>query len=85
MEILSCTLTYTWMYVLAHGRLRFSSYSQEYRGQMAIQAAVLVAYTQIIPEHQIVLFGSNLKIRVKVPVDCLLLLVLTVTTYSVSP
>jgi hypothetical protein len=40
-------------------------YQQQYAGQMALQAGVLVAFTQIIPEHQLQLFGS-FKIRVKV-------------------
>lgn len=39
-------------------------YKQQYAGQMALQAGVLVAFTQIIPEHQLQLFGSY-KIRVK--------------------
>ncbi|KAI0931733.1 hypothetical protein AcV7_000962 [Taiwanofungus camphoratus] len=39
-------------------------YGQQYHGQMALQIAVLVAFTQIIPEHQVQLFGV-LKARVK--------------------
>ncbi|EMD41912.1 hypothetical protein CERSUDRAFT_110469 [Gelatoporia subvermispora B] len=39
-------------------------YGQEYHGQMALQIAVLVAFTQIIPEHQVQLFGV-IKARVK--------------------
>jgi len=39
-------------------------YGQWYHGQMALQIAVLVAFTQIIPEHQVQLFGF-LKARVK--------------------
>ncbi|GBE77731.1 hypothetical protein SCP_0106130 [Sparassis crispa] len=39
-------------------------YGQEYHGQMALQIAVLVAFTQIIPEHQVQLLGV-LKARVK--------------------
>jgi len=39
-------------------------YGQWYHGQMALQIAVLVAFTQIIPEHQVQLFGV-LKARVK--------------------
>ncbi|KAI0361426.1 eukaryotic integral membrane protein [Trametes cingulata] len=39
-------------------------YGQAYHGQMALQIGVLVAFTQIIPEHQVQLFGV-LKARVK--------------------
>ncbi|OBZ79453.1 hypothetical protein A0H81_01206 [Grifola frondosa] len=39
-------------------------YGQQYHGQMALQIAVLVAFTQIIPEHQVQLFGV-LRARVK--------------------
>jgi len=35
-----------------------------YSGQMALQAGCLVAFTQIIPEHQVQLFGF-IKLRVK--------------------
>ena len=37
----------------------------QYHGQMALQIAVLVAFTQLIPEHQVQLFGF-IKARVKV-------------------
>lgn len=37
----------------------------QYHGQMALQVAILVAFTQLIPEHQVQLFGV-LKARVKV-------------------
>jgi hypothetical protein len=36
-----------------------------YHGQMALQVALLVAFTQLIPEHQVQIFGI-LKARVKV-------------------
>lgn len=36
-----------------------------YRGQSALQCGILVAFTQLIPEHQVQLFGV-LKLRVKV-------------------
>ncbi|KAI0778363.1 DUF1751-domain-containing protein [Trametes elegans] len=39
-------------------------YGQAYHGQMALQVGVLVAFTQVIPEHQVQLFGV-LKARVK--------------------
>ena len=41
------------------------SYEMKYHGQMALQTGVLVAFTQMIPEHQVQLFGV-LKMRVKV-------------------
>jgi hypothetical protein len=37
----------------------------QYHGQMAIQTAVLVGFTQLIPEHQVQVMGV-LKARVKV-------------------
>lgn len=37
----------------------------EYHGQMALQTGILVAFTQLIPEHQVQVFGV-LKVRVKV-------------------
>ncbi|KAI0082082.1 DUF1751-domain-containing protein, partial [Panus rudis PR-1116 ss-1] len=39
-------------------------YGQRYHGQMALQIGVLVAFTQLIPEHHVQLFGV-LKARVK--------------------
>jgi hypothetical protein len=36
-----------------------------YHGQTALQTAVLVAFTQLIPEHQVQFFGA-LSVRVKV-------------------
>lgn len=41
------------------------SYGQQYHGQMALQTGILVAFTQIIPEHQVQMFGV-IKARVKV-------------------
>ena len=32
---------------------------------MALQTAFLVAFTQLIPEHQVQIFGGLLKLRVK--------------------
>ncbi len=37
----------------------------QYHGQMALQVGVLVAFTQLIPEHQVQLFGI-IRARVKV-------------------
>ncbi|KAJ7103346.1 eukaryotic integral membrane protein-domain-containing protein [Mycena belliarum] len=39
-------------------------YGMQYHGQMALQIAILVAFTQIIPEHQVQILGV-LKARVK--------------------
>jgi hypothetical protein len=36
-----------------------------YHGQMALQIALLVAFTQLIPEHQVQVLGI-IKARVKV-------------------
>lgn len=36
-----------------------------YHGQMALQIAILVAFTQLIPEHQVQILGV-IKTRVKV-------------------
>ena len=36
-----------------------------YHGQMSLQIALLVAFTQLIPEHQVQFFGV-IKARVKV-------------------
>ena len=41
------------------------SFGQSYHGMMALQAGFLVAFTQIIPEHQVQLLGGMLKLRVK--------------------
>ena len=37
----------------------------QYHGQMAVQIGVLVAFTQLIPEHQVQLFGV-FRARLKV-------------------
>ncbi|CAK5280595.1 unnamed protein product [Mycena citricolor] len=39
-------------------------YGMEYHGQMALQTAILVAFTQLIPEHQVQIMGI-FKARVK--------------------
>lgn len=43
----------------------FFSYGMQYHGQMALQIALLVAFTQLIPEHQVQIMGI-FKARVKV-------------------
>jgi len=45
-------------------RADFLLYGMEYHGQMALQTGILVAFTQLIPEHQVQVFGV-LKVRVK--------------------
>lgn len=40
-----------------------------YHGQMALQIALLVAFTQLIPEHQVQVMGV-IKTRVKVRCHC---------------
>ncbi|EJD03577.1 DUF1751-domain-containing protein [Fomitiporia mediterranea MF3/22] len=39
-------------------------YNIEYHGQMALQTGILVAFTQLIPEHQVQVFGV-IRVRVK--------------------
>ncbi|KAG8903318.1 hypothetical protein FRB99_003450 [Tulasnella sp. 403] len=46
------------------GREEIFLYGMYYRGLMALQAGCLVAFTQIIPEHQIQLLGV-FKVRIK--------------------
>jgi len=57
------TFLVSWLEYLALGS-EFFVYGVEYHGQMALQTGVLVAFTQMIPEHQVQLFGV-LKMRVK--------------------
>jgi hypothetical protein len=40
-------------------------FGQSYHGMMGLQAGFLVAFTQIIPEHQVQVLGGMLKLRVK--------------------
>jgi hypothetical protein len=37
-----------------------------YHGLMGLQIGFLVAFTQLIPEHQVQIFGGLAKMRVKV-------------------
>lgn len=41
-------------------------YGMSYHGLMGLQVGFLVAFTQLIPEHQVQIFGGLAKIRVKV-------------------
>lgn len=45
--------------------LSFPRFGIQYHGQMALQAGILVAFTQAIPEHHIQILGV-FKARVKV-------------------
>lgn len=47
------------------GLIRTFRYGMQYHGQMALFTGILVAFTQIIPEHQVQIFGF-LRARVKV-------------------
>jgi len=49
----------------ASGLIRTFRYGMQYHGQMALFTSILVAFTQIIPEHQVQIFGF-LRARVKV-------------------
>ncbi|KAL8293554.1 hypothetical protein RQP46_000255 [Phenoliferia psychrophenolica] len=40
-------------------------YGMSYHGHMGLQVGFLVAFTQLIPEHQVQLFGGLAKVRVK--------------------
>ncbi|KAF8581669.1 DUF1751-domain-containing protein [Ramaria rubella] len=57
------TFIVSWIEYVVLGS-EFFVYGMEYHGQMALQTGVLVAFTQMIPEHQVQLF-SVLKLRVK--------------------
>lgn len=41
------------------------SYGQAFHGLTALQVGFLVAFTQLIPEHQVQLLGGLLKLKVK--------------------
>ena len=43
----------------------FFLFGQSYHGMMALQTAFLVAFTQLIPEHQVQILGGLLKLKVK--------------------
>ncbi|KIJ27384.1 hypothetical protein M422DRAFT_215866 [Sphaerobolus stellatus SS14] len=57
------TLIVSWFEYFVLGMELFI-YGMEYHGQMALQTGVLVAFTQMIPEHQVQVFGI-IKMRVK--------------------
>ncbi|KAG5353677.1 hypothetical protein C0989_003814 [Termitomyces sp. Mn162] len=53
-----------WIEFVATRNADLFLYGMEYHGQMALQIAILVAFTQLIPEHQVQVFGF-IKARVK--------------------
>ncbi|KDQ63280.1 hypothetical protein JAAARDRAFT_53505 [Jaapia argillacea MUCL 33604] len=53
-----------WIEFVATKNADLFLYGMQYHGQMALQTAVLVAFTQIIPEHQVQIFGI-FRARVK--------------------
>jgi hypothetical protein len=48
------------------GESRIRRYDMSYHGLEALQVGFLVAFTQLIPEHQVQMFGGVVKARVKV-------------------
>ncbi|KAG8716939.1 hypothetical protein FRC08_008512 [Ceratobasidium sp. 394] len=54
----------SWIEYMVIGNAELFLFGMVYRGQSALQTGILVAFTQLIPEHQIQIFGV-LKIRVK--------------------
>ncbi|ESK98203.1 eukaryotic integral membrane protein [Moniliophthora roreri MCA 2997] len=54
---------FSWLEFLATSNADFL-YSMRYNGQMSLQMGVLVAFTQLIPEHQVQVLGV-IKARVK--------------------
>jgi len=55
---------FNWIEFVATRNADLFLYGMQYHGQMALQTAILVAFTQLIPEHQVQVFGF-LKARVK--------------------
>ncbi|KAF5384908.1 hypothetical protein D9615_001297 [Tricholomella constricta] len=55
---------FNWIEFVATKNADLFLYGMRYHGQMALQTAILVAFTQIIPEHQVQVFGF-IKARVK--------------------
>lgn len=54
----------SWIEFMVLGKPELFLFGMIYRGQSALQCGILVAFTQLIPEHQVQLFGV-LKVRVK--------------------
>ncbi|KAF4623595.1 hypothetical protein D9613_002223 [Agrocybe pediades] len=57
-------LGFNWIEFFATRNADLFLYGMQYHGQMSLQIALLVAFTQLIPEHQVQLFGV-IKARVK--------------------
>lgn len=55
---------FNWIEFIATGNADLFLYGMRYHGQMALQIALLVAFTQLIPEHQVQVMGV-IKTRVK--------------------
>jgi len=53
-----------WIEFVGTGNAELFLYGMRYHGQTALQIALLVAFTQLIPEHQVQVFGF-IKARVK--------------------
>ncbi|KAF8604109.1 DUF1751-domain-containing protein [Ceratobasidium sp. AG-I] len=54
----------SWIEFVVLGKADLFLFGMIYRGQSALQVGILVAFTQLIPEHQVQLFGV-IKMRVK--------------------
>jgi len=55
---------FNWIEFVATKDADLFLYGMQYHGQMALQTAILVAFTQLIPEHQVQILGV-IKARVK--------------------
>ncbi|KAF9015629.1 eukaryotic integral membrane protein-domain-containing protein [Cyathus striatus] len=55
---------FNWIEFIATKNADMFLYGMRYHGQMALQIAILVAFTQLIPEHQVQVLGV-IKARVK--------------------
>lgn len=55
---------FNWIEFIATGNAELFLYGMPYHGQMSLQIALLVAFTQLIPEHQVQVMGV-IKTRVK--------------------
>jgi len=55
---------FNWIEYFVTGNAELFLHGMQYHGQMALQTALLVAFTQLIPEHQVQVMGV-IKARVK--------------------
>ncbi|KAM0789129.1 hypothetical protein ACM66B_003182 [Microbotryomycetes sp. NB124-2] len=62
-NIVACVVNYIEAVVLGNPALFL--YGMSYHGLMALQTGFLVAFTQLIPEHQVQMLGGLFKMRVK--------------------